>query len=140
MWASIKGMTFALLLSFLLFHSLKFIDPRVWAWFEGKAHESKTFSLGIKAFYGPNSAVTELVFYLVGLSNVKFAHSSLFFSIVFVHGLTGDREKTWTFAGTVDPWPKILLSDDIPRSRILTFGSDADVFGLASTGLRKSSR
>lgn len=48
-------------------------------------------------------------------------------SIVFVHGLTGDREKTWTAAGAVDPWPKGLLPKEIPHSRILTFGYDAYV-------------
>jgi protein SERAC1 len=47
-------------------------------------------------------------------------------SIVFVHGLTGNREKTWTHRnGTF--WPGSLLSEDFPRARIMTFGYDADV-------------
>jgi protein SERAC1 len=47
-------------------------------------------------------------------------------SIVFVHGLTGNREKTWTHRnGTF--WPDTLLREDFPRARIMTFGYDADV-------------
>ncbi|KAF2177823.1 hypothetical protein K469DRAFT_696337 [Zopfia rhizophila CBS 207.26] len=46
--------------------------------------------------------------------------------IVFVHGLTGNREKTWTHRnGTF--WPRALLSEDLLRARIMTFGYDADV-------------
>lgn len=47
-------------------------------------------------------------------------------SIVFVHGLTGNREKTWTHQNKTF-WPIALLSEDFPRARILTFGYDADV-------------
>ncbi|KAH7140649.1 P-loop containing nucleoside triphosphate hydrolase protein, partial [Dactylonectria macrodidyma] len=52
-------------------------------------------------------------------------------SIVFIHGLMGDGEKTWR--GTDDdgrkllPWPKTFLPSAIPRSRILTFGYDARI-------------
>ncbi|GFF56469.1 hypothetical protein IFM51744_08909 [Aspergillus udagawae] len=46
--------------------------------------------------------------------------------IVFVHGLTGNCEKTWTHQnGTL--WPRDLLGPDFPTARILTFGYDADV-------------
>ncbi|OCL10613.1 hypothetical protein AOQ84DRAFT_288903 [Glonium stellatum] len=48
-------------------------------------------------------------------------------SIVFVHGLTGHREKTWTACGERELWPKSLLSADIPEARIITYGYDADV-------------
>lgn len=51
-------------------------------------------------------------------------------SIVFIHGLTGDREKTWTALDHTNPWPKSLLPDEIPNARILTFGYDADVTDL----------
>lgn len=47
-------------------------------------------------------------------------------SVVFVHGLTGNREKTWTHANAMF-WPGTLLSQDFPRARIMTFGYDADV-------------
>ncbi|KAJ4288699.1 hypothetical protein N0V88_007230 [Collariella sp. IMI 366227] len=47
--------------------------------------------------------------------------------IVFVHGLTGDREKTWTASDASEPWPKALLPSELPTARILTFGYDAYV-------------
>ncbi|KAK5124654.1 hypothetical protein LTR85_001367 [Meristemomyces frigidus] len=48
--------------------------------------------------------------------------------IVFVHGITGNRRKTWTHSnGTF--WPEQLLPQDIPGARVLTFGYDADLVG-----------
>lgn len=46
---------------------------------------------------------------------------------MFVHGLTGDREKTWRATGGADPWPRTLLPKDITDVRVLTFGYDAYV-------------
>lgn len=46
-------------------------------------------------------------------------------SIVFVHGLFGNRLNTWTKNGVL--WPQKLLSEDLPKARIFTFGYDADV-------------
>jgi protein SERAC1 len=48
-------------------------------------------------------------------------------SIVFVHGLTGGQITTWSAEGANVPWPKLLLSEDIPEARISAFGYDADV-------------
>ncbi len=48
-------------------------------------------------------------------------------SIVFIHGLTGDRDKTWTAEDASEPWPKTLLPSKFPTARILTFGYDAYV-------------
>ena len=48
-------------------------------------------------------------------------------SIVFVHGLTGKRTKTWLADGATLPWPKEMLSQKIPEARIVTYGYDADV-------------
>jgi protein SERAC1 len=48
-------------------------------------------------------------------------------SIVFIHGLTGNRETTWTAKNASGPWPKVLLGSDIPNARIFAYGYDADV-------------
>ncbi|KAF2452985.1 hypothetical protein BDY21DRAFT_417479 [Lineolata rhizophorae] len=47
--------------------------------------------------------------------------------IVFVHGLTGHRDKTWTAEMRETPWPEELLSQDIRDARIVTYGYDTDV-------------
>jgi hypothetical protein len=49
-------------------------------------------------------------------------------SIVFIHGLGGDRVKTWTWEGhdRVLFWPKDLLPQACPTARILSFGYNAD--------------
>ena len=51
-------------------------------------------------------------------------------SIVFVHGLTGDRENTWTAKDAIAPWPQTLLPAKISNARVLTFGYDAYVTEL----------
>lgn len=45
--------------------------------------------------------------------------------ICFVHGLTGNRDSTWTAEGHLQPWPQTLLPSRLSRSRILTYGYDA---------------
>src|SRR5579871_5277770 len=45
--------------------------------------------------------------------------------ICFVHGLTGDRDSTWTADGQSTPWPKTLLPPKLRKARILTYGYDA---------------
>ncbi|KXH68079.1 hypothetical protein CSAL01_08946 [Colletotrichum salicis] len=47
--------------------------------------------------------------------------------IVFIHGLKGHREKTWTAEKSSQPWPKALLPSEIPNARVLAYGYDADV-------------
>lgn len=47
--------------------------------------------------------------------------------ICFVHGLTGDRETTWTATGQLRPWPETLLPPRLYTARILTYGYDAYV-------------
>ena len=47
--------------------------------------------------------------------------------ICFVHGLTGDRESTWTAPGHSVPWPSTLLPPRLRGARILTYGYDAYV-------------
>ena len=57
--------------------------------------------------------------------------------ICFVHGLTGNRDSTWTAKGRLEPWPKILLPSALPNSkaRIFTYGYDAYLirWGAVST-------
>ncbi len=45
--------------------------------------------------------------------------------ICFVHGLTGNRESTWTAHGAIDTLPKTFLPSKLPRARLLTYGYDA---------------
>ncbi|KAJ5556988.1 hypothetical protein N7494_000903 [Penicillium frequentans] len=45
--------------------------------------------------------------------------------ICFVHGLTGDRDSTWTANGHSRPWPKTLLPPNLHQARIITYGYDA---------------
>ncbi|KAF2488673.1 hypothetical protein BU16DRAFT_520428 [Lophium mytilinum] len=52
--------------------------------------------------------------------------------IVFVHGLTGNRETTWTYNKTLY-WPRDLLTKELPYARILAFGYDADVIRVLNT-------
>ncbi|CZR60294.1 uncharacterized protein PAC_10190 [Phialocephala subalpina] len=59
--------------------------------------------------------------------NVWSGGESPVVDIVFLHGLTGHREKTWTADKPAEPWPKTLLATDIPNARIITYGYDADV-------------
>lgn len=64
--------------------------------------------------------------------------------IVFVHGLGGKRDGTWTAKNTSNPWPVELLSDTVPRARLLTFGYHASLKGkstsLSINGLRDHAR
>ncbi|KAF5637977.1 hypothetical protein F52700_4680 [Fusarium sp. NRRL 52700] len=46
--------------------------------------------------------------------------------ICFVHGLMGDRVRTWTAEGESEPWPKTLLPSQLGKVRILTYGYDGD--------------
>ncbi|KAI1346718.1 hypothetical protein F5Y01DRAFT_297164 [Xylaria sp. FL0043] len=50
--------------------------------------------------------------------------------IVFIHGLMGDRERTWTAHGSDKPWPQSLLPSKIKNARILTYGYDANTVKL----------
>ncbi|KAL2056045.1 hypothetical protein ABVK25_003687 [Lepraria finkii] len=52
--------------------------------------------------------------------------------IVFIHGLTGGRESTWTAKGAATCWPELLLPNDLPEARIIIYGYDADVVNFWS--------
>lgn len=47
--------------------------------------------------------------------------------ICFIHGLTGNRDTTWTAPGESESWPKLLLPVKLPNARLLTYGYDAYV-------------
>ena len=69
-----------------------------------EADDTPVFPHGIKVWHGPDKADVD---------------------IVFIHGLTGDRERTWTYPSASAPWPKTLLPSYLPTSKILAFGYDA---------------
>ncbi|SLM33794.1 nacht and ankyrin domain protein [Lasallia pustulata] len=52
--------------------------------------------------------------------------------ILFVHGLTGEPANTWLHTASGMYWPATLLNRDVPNSRILSFGYDADVVSFWS--------
>jgi len=48
-------------------------------------------------------------------------------SIIAIHGLDGDREKSWTSGNVL--WLRDLLPSEIPNARILTYGYNANTRG-----------
>jgi hypothetical protein len=56
---------------------------------------------------------------------VLYDFSEATIDICFVHGLTGNRDSTWTAHGQSTPWPKTLLPAELSKARILTYGYDA---------------
>ncbi|KAI9867453.1 MAG: hypothetical protein M1813_009011 [Trichoglossum hirsutum] len=58
--------------------------------------------------------------------------------IVFVHGLTGNGETTWTEKESEVCWPQQLLPQDIPKARIITFGYDGDITKFWASTSRNS--
>ena len=49
--------------------------------------------------------------------------------ICFVHGLAGNRDKTWSVHGQSTPWPKAFLPPELPRARLITYGYDVYLIG-----------
>ncbi|KAI0971312.1 Alpha/Beta hydrolase protein [Xylaria arbuscula] len=64
---------------------------------------------GIKVLHEPPNAIVDLV---------------------FVHGITGHRDYTWSANRNSESWPKLMLPSRTPEARILTFGYDASVIGF----------
>ena len=63
-----------------------------------------------------------------------------YIDIVFVHGLMGNAYNTWLHKETGVHWPSKLLGQDLPDTRILSFGYDADVVNIWGRGPASSSR
>lgn len=82
----------------------------------------------------PRIRLSESIFYSV-CKHINFVVLTYVrVSLVFIHGLTGDRERTWKY-GDAEPWPATLLPTTLPEARVLTFGYDAyvtDVGGVVS--------
>lgn len=54
--------------------------------------------------------------------------------VCFIHGLTGNRESTWTADGQCPPWPQTLLPPKLDRARILIYGYDAYIMRKSVAG------
>lgn len=46
-------------------------------------------------------------------------------SVIAVHGLNGDRVRTWTEPASGKLWLRDFLPRDIPRARVMTFSYNA---------------
>ncbi|KAH7144548.1 hypothetical protein B0J13DRAFT_607875 [Dactylonectria estremocensis] len=73
-----------------------------------------------------------LVFHkLAKVSSYIRANIGMQLGIIFIHGLMGDREKTWRGTDgdgqTLQPWPGTFLPSAVPKSRIFIFGYDARI-------------
>ncbi|KAM7211892.1 hypothetical protein V8F06_012734 [Rhypophila decipiens] len=66
------------------------------------------------------------------LTTARDEMSSPGLDIVFVHGLRGHREKTWTSKSGVF-WPRDLLPKDLPGTRVMSWGYDAAVVQFFSS-------
>lgn len=76
------------------------------------------FPFGVKVLYCPVEAETD---------------------ICFLHGLSGNRESTWTAKGQDKSWLEELLPKTIPKARILTLGFNACVVENSKRGYKPSS-
>ena len=52
--------------------------------------------------------------------------------VCFVHGLTGNRDSTWTASGQQEAWPKNFLPGKLVQARLMTWGYDAYILRLST--------
>lgn len=58
--------------------------------------------------------------------------------IIFVHGVRGHRENTWTDTNARVFWPRDLLPRDMNTARVISWGYDADVARFLSNASKVS--
>jgi len=58
--------------------------------------------------------------------------------IIFVHGLRGHREKTWTDTTATVFWPRDLLPHEMNTARVISWGYDANVANFLSPASQAS--
>ncbi|KAL6717735.1 hypothetical protein ACLMJK_003820 [Lecanora helva] len=68
----------------------------------------------------------------LGLRVINPRHIDAVIDIIFIHGLTGGRESTWTATEAAACWPELYLPNDFFEARIITYGYDADVVNFWS--------
>ncbi|KAH8429488.1 esterase/lipase family protein [Aspergillus melleus] len=61
----------------------------------------------------------------LALSSPLYNPNDAIVDIVFIHGLGGHRENTWTKYNVF--WPQRILPEDVPKARIWSWGYDADL-------------
>ena len=66
------------------------------------------------------------------MNSFRWLVLNLDYSIVAVHGLGGDPQKTWTAKDKKTSWLQdpMMLPQALPQARVLTWGYDADVFDV----------
>jgi hypothetical protein len=63
---------------------------------------------------------------IIALATKKLLTRFPICSIIFIHGLAGNREKSWSHKDESVSWPEHLLPRVVRRCRILTFGYDTN--------------
>lgn len=91
-------------------------------------HEDKRLSFRHRLFKNVSNAPSDSKY------GIKIFHdpSDAVVDIVFVHGITGHREHTWSSNKHSRPWPETLLPSKIPEARIFSVGYDAAVLSWQS--------
>ncbi|KAK0622372.1 hypothetical protein B0T14DRAFT_513774 [Immersiella caudata] len=87
------------------FRRLVSTSPWAWPWSPSERTNRNAFPTGLKTLHQPD-------------------HGRPVADIVFLHGLMGDREKTWSAPGQ-EPWPQTLLPREFRDARISAFGYNA---------------
>lgn len=66
---------------------------------------------------------------------------NLTLDIVAIHGLNGDKFRTWTEPASQKLWLRDFLPDELPRARVMTFGYNATAaFENSKAGIREHAR